>query len=394
MFRYLFKRDTFFTTIAVFVVMGLLALVPLNTHVLDPLKMALQDFDYNDLAFSKMRSNKPSETDAKILVVNIDTAGRATLTQYLRQLQWLKAKAIGLDVIFEAARDSATDAELAAAMKATPGLVTAFSLEEEGHHTVARDNFYEVMPEHNRGFVNFVGEDSGVIRHFSPFVEAGEGHNYTAFAAALSRIADPAAFAVLEKRNHETEIINYTRRDGEFVVVDASALFDPASAGLFAGKIVLLGDVTENPNNLLDRHFTPMNNRVVGKSWPDMNGVFVHANILRMILDRDYVNRVPGWVNALIAVLLCWIMSALFIRFYLDKHLWFHLVAKGAQLLFAILFVYLGLLFFAKMQLKVNLTLTLVAVILVVDVLYFYEALSVWLHRKFGYKTIFYREHH
>ncbi|RYY65451.1 MAG: CHASE2 domain-containing protein [Chitinophagaceae bacterium] len=392
MFRYLFKRDTFFATIAVFVVMGLLALVPLNTHVLDPFKMALQDFDYNDLAFSKMRTSKHGPGDNDILVVNIDTAGRATLAAYLQQLQSLKPRAIGLDVIFDEARDSATDAVLSQALRQTPGLVSAYSLEEEGHHSVGRDHFYETGSV-NKGFVNFVGEDTGVIRYFTPLVKDG-GHNYVAFAAALGRVADPEAYRRLMERGHETEIINYTRRQGEFLVLDAAALFDPASASLFAGKIVLLGDVSDDPNNFIDRHFTPMNPRMVGKSWPDMSGVFVHANILRMILDGDYINRVPAWVNWLVAVLLCWLMSALFIRFYLDKHLWFHLAAKTAQLLFAILFVYLGLLFFARLQLKINLSLTLVAVILVVDVLYFYEALSVWLHRKWGYKTIFYREHH
>ncbi|GAB4093998.1 hypothetical protein GCM10028786_29250 [Flaviaesturariibacter terrae] len=387
----MFKRDTFFATIAVFVVMGLLALVPLNTHVLDPLKMALHDFDYNDLAFSKMRSRKASPSDSAIVLVNIDTAGRATLTHYLERLKELHTRAVGLDVIFEEPRDSATDAALGSAMSALPNLVTSYSLEEDGHHTVVHDRFANAG--RNKGFVNFVGEDTGVIRYFTPFVHE-EHETYTAFAAALSKVADPGAYEVLEARGHETEIINYTRRQDEFVVLDAEALFDPASAGLFAQKIVLLGDVTTDPNNFVDRHFTPLNHRVVGKSWPDMSGVVVHANALRTILDRDYINRVPGWINWLIAIVLCWLMSALFIRFYLDKHLWFHLAAKTAQLLFAVLFVYLGLLFFARLQLKINLTLTLVAVILVVDVLYFYEALSVWLHRKLGYKTIFYREHH
>lgn len=391
MFRYLFKRDTFLATIAVFVVMGLLALVPLNTHVLDPLKMALHDFDYNDLAFSKLHRPQ-TDTNSTIVVINIDTAGRATLTQYLERLQQLKPKAVGLDVIFAEPRDAAVDAALARAMRQTPRLVTAYRLVEEGHALTGQDHFYDSVGN-NKGFANFIGEDSGVIRAVAPFVKE-EGHTYTAFSSALARLADPSAFAVLEKREHESELINYSRRDGGFPVVEAAELFDPIKADFFTGKILLLGDVTPNPNNFTDRHFTPMNPRVVGKSWPDMNGVFVHANILRMILDRDYINRVPGWINGLIAVLLCWLMSALFIRYYLDKHLWFHLVAKGLQLLFAILFVYIGLLFFARLQLKINLALTLVAVILVVDVLYFYEALSVWLHRKWGFRTIFYREHH
>ena len=391
MFRYLFKRDTLFATIAVFVLMGLLSLLPLNTHVLDPLKMALHDFDYNDLAFSKIHQSKADELDSSIVVVNIGDADRARLTAFLERLKELNPRAIGLDVEFDTARDSVADAALAQAIRNTPNLVAAYSLEEKGHHLAPAGHFYG-LPGH-KGFVNFVGEEAGTIRQFKPLLQE-EGHTYLSFAAALSQLVDPAAFRELERRDHETEIINYRKRNGDFAAFDASALFDPASAGFFTGKIVLLGDVSEDDGAYIDRHYTPFNEKTVGKGRPDMQGVYIHANILHQILARDYINHTPVWVNMLVALVLCWLMAALYIRFYLDKHLWFHLAAKTAQLLFAILFVYLGILFLAHVQLKINLTLTLVAVILVVDVLYFYEALSVWLHRKWGYKTIFYREHH
>jgi CHASE2 domain-containing sensor protein len=101
-----------------------------------------------------------------------------------------------------------------------------------------------------------------------------------------------------------------------------------------------------------DMHFTPMNSKFAGKSLPDLNGVFVHANIIKMIMEESYIKRTPAWINWVVAVLLCWLHMALFIRFYLDKHLWFHLVAKTAQILSAILFVYLGLLVFYKFNIK------------------------------------------
>ncbi|RYD71379.1 MAG: hypothetical protein EOP53_23775 [Sphingobacteriales bacterium] len=57
MFKYLFKKDTILATIMVFLLMGLLSLIPFNTHVLDPIKLALQDFDYNDMAYSQFNKN-------------------------------------------------------------------------------------------------------------------------------------------------------------------------------------------------------------------------------------------------------------------------------------------------------------------------------------------------
>ncbi len=39
-------------------------------------------------------------------------------------------------------------------------------------------------------------------------------------------------------------------------------------------------------------------------------------------------------------------------------------------------------------------TLTLVVIVLAVDIIYFYEAFAVWLHKKFGYTTVFHQKHH
>ena len=71
MLKYLFKRDTILATIMVFVVMGMLALIPVNTHVLDPIKLALQDFDYNDMAYSQFNKNSHTAVDTGIVIINI-----------------------------------------------------------------------------------------------------------------------------------------------------------------------------------------------------------------------------------------------------------------------------------------------------------------------------------
>ncbi|MFZ4769873.1 MAG: hypothetical protein ACOYLO_06795, partial [Ferruginibacter sp.] len=76
MLKYLFKRDTILASIMVFVVMGMLALIPINTHVLDPIKLALQDFDYNDMAYSQFNKNSHTAVDTGIVIINIGDADR------------------------------------------------------------------------------------------------------------------------------------------------------------------------------------------------------------------------------------------------------------------------------------------------------------------------------
>jgi len=113
-----------------------------------------------------------------------------------------------------------------------------------------------------------------------------------------------------------------------------------------------------------------------------------------MILDNKYVKKLPLWVTIVVAVLIGWLHMSFFIRYYLENHIWFHLVAKFAQLLSAIFFVYVGMYLFQRFRIRVDMSLTLVVIVLAVDIIYFYEAFAVWMHKKFEYKTVFHQKHH
>ena len=129
-----------------------------------------------------------------------------------------------------------------------------------------------------------------------------------------------------------------------------------------------------------------MNAQFAGKSIPDMNGIVVHANIISMALEKNYVKKVPLWGNLLLAILVCWLHMSFFIHYYLESHIWFHLVAKIAQVFSAIFFVWLGIYLFDRYRLKVDMKLSLIVIVLAVDVIYFYEAWAVWMHKKFNFK--------
>jgi CHASE2 domain-containing sensor protein len=196
-------------------------------------------------------------------------------------------------------------------------------------------------------------------------------------------------------RSHNVEQINYRRRTNQYLVIDGTdVLEDRIVENLFAHKIVLIGYVNPSPTDIEDKHFTPMNARFAGKSLPDMNGVVIHANIVSMLLDGAYVKNTPTWLNLLIVVLVAWLHMSLFIRYYLDAHLWFHLVAKFAQIVSAIFFVYLSIMLFSRFTLEIDMKMPVIVIILAIDVIYFYEAFAIWLNKKTGFKTIFHHKHH
>lgn len=391
--KYLFKRDTLLATISVFVVIGLLGLLPLNTKVLNPFKVALTDFDFNDIAYSKLGKNKETPFDPRIAVVNIGQADRAQIAQMLEKVSASEPKAIGIDARFEGARDPAADAYLKQTLQQTPNLVLASKINWKSKHNVEEKGYF-VSAANSFGYVNFIGEEGGTIRYFSPFEQAN-GVKHLSFTAALIQKASPHTFRKLMKRQKETELIHYTRHENQYLVVDgADLLEDQVADSLFKNKIVLLGYVNSSPFDVEDKHFTPFNEKIAGKSLPDMNGVFIHANILSMVLDNSYIKKIPAWINWAITILIAWLHMVLFIRYYIESHIWFHLVAKIAQLLSAIFFVYLSIMLFHLFNLKVSMKLATGAIILAIDVIYFYEAFALWLNKKWKYRTVFLHTHH
>ncbi|POY36628.1 hypothetical protein C3K47_09650 [Solitalea longa] len=387
MFKYLFKKDTIFATLSVFLVMGLLSFIPLNTHVLDPLKLALQDFDYNDMAYSRLGKNNDIPIDTSIVVVNIEDADRLAIANMIKKVSACSPKVIGVDVLFNEKKDSVADSMLRTAFAADPKIVMAYNLQEVDHHLSHDGYFFEQAK--NKGFVNFVGEEGGVNRSVQSVLQDHD-NKYLPFAATIVKIVDTARFQQFINRNKELETINYSRNADKYIVIDGHSLFtNKVDTSVLLNKIVLLGYVSKSDQDVQDKHFTPLNTRFIGKSIPDLNGVFIHANIINMLQEGSYIKQSPKWLNWVIALVLCWLHMAFFIKYFLDKHIWFHLAAKVAQLLSAIFFVYLGLRLFYGSNMQINMTITLTAIVVAVDVLYLYEALCKWLYKKYRYESLF-----
>jgi CHASE2 domain-containing sensor protein len=396
--KYLYERDTLFATISVFIFLILLGMIPLNLYVLNPMKMALKDFDFNDIAYAKAHKDERIKKDDRVVIVNTGYLDRAELGFLIETVNAYQPKVIGLDIFFEGEREPEKDSILREAFKKTKNLVAVSVAESDGHHvTIRKNHFDSVLPK--RGYANLVGEDVGTIRYYVPFDQIN-GKKYPQITSAIVKEYNETAYNKLEKRHKEVETINYTRTiDNEnkkkYQVIEPDDLYtNNVDSNVLRNKIVLLGYVNLDPNNIEDKKFTPMNHKFYGKQHPDMNGIIVQANIISMVLDANYINKMPKWLAWAVAIVIGWIHMSLFIRYYLDSHIWFHLVAKVAQVLSVIFFAYLGMFIFDKFAIKLEMKYTLYVIALAVDVIYFYEAFVGWLHRKFNYQTIFSHHHH
>ncbi|MBL0154123.1 MAG: CHASE2 domain-containing protein [Chitinophagaceae bacterium] len=393
--KYLLERDTMFATAWVFIFILMVGLIPLNTHFFDPIKLALEDFDFNDIAYSKLGKGEDTKFDNRVVIVNIGHADREGMAMMIEAGAAQNPKVMGLDAFFETEKDPHQDSVLREVFEKNKNLVviSRFKYLHHGEEIeLMEDHFQESFAQ--QGFANVVGEDRGSIRHFAPF-EQYKGKEYNSFAAQLVKNYDPPKFERLFKRHKETEIIDYSRRTEKYLVVEGEDLMAGNIAdSTLTGKIVLFGYVNTNPNDIEDKVFTPMNEKFAGKSIPDMNGIVVHANIISQILDGRYIKKLPSWVTWLVAILVGWLHMSFFLHYYLENHIWFHLVAKLAQLASAILFGFIGTYLFDRYRVKLDMSKTLVVIALSVDIIYFYEAWAVWMHKKFNYKTVFHQKHH
>ena len=180
--KYLYERDTLFATISVFVFLILLGMIPINFYVLNPVKLALKDFDFNDMKYAKLVNDDKIKLDTNIVVVNIGRGNREEIANIIKKVIPYRPKVMGLDALFVGERDSLMDATLRDVFSKTTNLVVASYLEPGDTFVVRKDYFDDVTP--NKGYVNFVTETIGTRRFYSPF-EIAEAKKVPSFTQPM-----------------------------------------------------------------------------------------------------------------------------------------------------------------------------------------------------------------
>ena len=399
--KYLYERDTIFATIWVFLFIVGLGSIPLNLGSLNPIKLGLKDMDMNDMSYSKLGKSQLTPIDKNIVVINIGQADREGIALLIDKTASFGPKVMGLDVVFDGPRDPYKDSLLVETIQRNKNLVLAAKYGVDSTNKLIAGGNYFLNKGYNLGYVNFPNDDKETVRTYYPFRKDDKDHHIIlpSFSSTLVKLYDTTAYNKIKKKADTQTIINYTRnvteRKKQYQVIEGEELLtDNVDSSAISGKIALLAYVSLDPNDIEDKKFTPLNEKFYGKPHPDMNGIFVHANIISMILEKNYVKKLPLWGNLLIAILVCWLFMSFFIRYYLESHIWFHLVAKIIQVASAIFFVWLGIYLFDRYRLKVDMKMSLIVIVMAVDVIYFYEAWAVWMHKKFNYKTVFKPHHH
>ncbi len=370
----------------IFLFIWFLNLIRLNMHYIDPFNNGLKNYEITDIVYAylrdttRVRSNRAGE----ILMVNIGKPDRARIARLIDRLREAEAAVIGVDVLFEGRKSAFGDSLLQAALKRTPNLVLAC---EVGPLDAARGQFQRwkgvdtLFARHAQlGFVNFPANQSRVIRYFSAQERVGQD-TLPAFATALVRQYEPGRAEQLLNRKRPVEPIYYVGAQSSFARQEQDRLLDSLSLGevrsIVKGKIVLLGYIPAvgATGALKDRHYTPLNKSYSTRAIPDMYGLAIHANVLSMILQGQYIRRLPNWLHLPLLVVFCYLNVLLIHWVYDDFNEVFHGITRALQLVEFILLFFIITLLFHFFRLKLDFAVGILALLLAYDIIMIYENL-------------------
>ncbi|MBA4056472.1 MAG: hypothetical protein C0490_17280, partial [Marivirga sp.] len=305
-----------------------------------PELIALDGFDLTDIAFKERTTPEPNDD---IVIVNIGKQTRGQIAKQIQIISKYNPKVIGLDSFFDCStglRDTLNCPQL----KDTLGnLMLSNAIREAGNvilvsrllqrDTTLPSNIFDSLRRSDAifyesakgdGFSNLdtdaaYQDGANTCRSFIPQKEVRGSKEYS-FSAKIAVFFDSTKAQRFLNRGNDSELINFrgnvfdifksSNYPNVFYTLDVEDVMSESFVPeMIANRIVLfgfLGGYLGEPA-FADMHYTPLNHKLAGKANPDMFGVVVHANILAMILNQDYIDELSPFSEFVFALLVCFL---------------------------------------------------------------------------------------
>lgn len=373
--------------------------------IFDPIGDAFADMEMTDVVFSQLRDQPV--VDERVILVNVGNRSRFEIAMMIDSIRQWEPAVIGIDVFFSAhLDDSLGDATLAAALSRVENLVMPLKgvYDDSTGIASAQLSLDQFNTNAEFGHVNLTTdagtqEDLKMNRTFLPQFPIGaeeERINVPAFGVKLASYLSPEASQKFLDRGNEFEVVNYrgniidygaTKFGSMFFALDHFQLletyYNPDTDSyermyvpdFITGNIVIfcfMGDDLADREALEDKYFTPLNATYVGRAFPDMYGGVIHANVISMVLNEDYIDQLEEWQTWGIAILMCFLHVMMFSWVYKKIPRWYDGVTKLIQAVEFLALVFLVIYIMESYSLKLDLTITLLVVAVVGDALEVY----------------------
>lgn len=373
----------------------------------DPISQALSDFELTDYAFSNLRETPL--VDQRIVLVNLAPT-RGLIAQQIMQLNHLKPKVIGVDSFFDCEGGLYDTLNCPQLLDTLGNLMLSNAIREAGNVVLVTkliqtralaskgdSDVYDSIEYSDLMFKKYAinsyanlptdadyQDDVKVCRSIFPKIPVN-GKDELAFSVQLAMMYDSAKTRKFLERDKYEEIINFRgnvevrdNRSSSLTKIDNSTTRYPVMfyaidwdkflegeylEDIFDGSIVMMGSMGNyfGDPSWEDKFFTPLNKKVAGRANPDMFGLVVHANVVAMILNEDYIDELEDWHKYVFAILTCFVTVILFIL--IDHHLplWFDTLSVLIQVMLLLSVSGAVVYSFGHFSFKLDLSLTLAA---------------------------------
>jgi CHASE2 domain-containing sensor protein len=373
---------------------------------LDPIGDAIGDVEMTDLVFSSIRETPPVEEN--VILVNIGNLSRREIARELQIINQHEPAVIGIDSYFWSLKeDSLGDILLNRSLSDIENLVMVNKLV----YNRFSENYDSIRYSHplfnvgESGYANLETDaldqnQYKVCRNYPPRKKI-DGEMELSFAVKVVEAFDESKAQRFLGRGNEYETINYrgnvmdygqTKFGGRFAALDIDdVLHQRFSSDWIKGKVVILGYLGDSfsDQSWEDKFFTPLNIKYAGRSNPDMFGAVIHANIISMILNEDYIGRQSKRSGIVTAIVICFITVLIFTWIYNRLPQWYDGLTKTIQLVLILLLLTVNVFVFHWFNYKTDLTLATILVALSGDALEVFYGLIKNLFTRGGRQLIF-----
>ena len=392
--RGLLYKEAAVATALIFFLFLIIRFFPFSFELLKPFKQEVNDFDIYDLYYSGRNIGKNTR-DSNIVLVEVGHSREAIVHQ-LDIIRKCRPAVTGVDILFPGnSSDTISDLLLKEISLRNDSIIWASQFDtDSGGNLIHTFSYFDTQQLQKRtGYINFTGNKYSVTRTLRPFLTF-EQNEFSSFATRIVEQYDPGKYELLKKRKNKFETINYTGNLESYTSFSADSLNYYYKTGQLENKIrnkiVLVGVLHRHePFVLEDLHFTPLNEKFSGRSNPDMYGVVIHANIISMILNNQYIKTKSIAFSNILSLLLTYLFTLFILSRYRRKAHPFHFGFILLQLLVICLLTFLFLLLFSEYRIKIPLLPIMITMVLSVEMIGVYRKLALWLNKKWSYSTIF-----
>lgn len=250
-------------------------------------------------------------TNENIIIVGIDDNSldkigkwpwdRMIYGDLIEKIEAGKPSAIGIDIIFsEKSSNSYSDEYLSEVLSKYDNIVVPSygvfnDYTVEGEISVKQMiNPVELFRKDSvQGHINIIVDEDGIVRQ-PLFRYYYENQAFDSFAYQLFKINSGKEDQEYEENKWSTRYIKFSGSTDTFENVSFyDVLSGEVPGSYFEGKIVLIGPFTRG---LQDSYYTSADKQRV------MYGVEIHANIIKNMIDKSFVEKLSGYIDFMILI--------------------------------------------------------------------------------------------